>query len=93
MAKQALAAKLVTIGGAGSAAALLFWMALYILGPQVLVVNVIVLAIGIAWLTRHAGNGWLLVERTMIAGLIAGQAGLIVAMLIRVAPVVAKHVL
>jgi hypothetical protein len=68
-------------------------MALYILGPQVLVVNVIALAIGIAWLTRHADNGWLLIERTSIAGLIAGQAGLIVAMLIRVAPVVAKHVL
>ncbi len=93
MAKQALAAKLITIGGAGASAALLFWMALYILGPLVLVANVIALAIGIAWLTRNVDDGWVLAERTLIASLVAGQAGLIVALLIRVAPVVAKHAL
>ena len=91
MAKQTLAAKLITIGGTGATAALLFWMALYILGPLILVVNVIALAIGIAWLTRHADNGWVLAERTLVASLVAGQAGLIVAILTRIAPIVAKH--
>ena len=93
MAQQTLAARIITISGTGTIAALLFWMALYILGPLILVVNVVALAIGIAWLTRHTRNGWGLAERVLIASLVAGQAGLIVAMLIRVAPVVAKHAL
>lgn len=93
MRKKALAAKLIVVGGTGSTAALLFWMAIYMVGPLVLVANVIALAIGIAWLTRKIEDGWALVERTLVACIVAGQAGLIVAMLIRVAPVVAKHAL
>jgi hypothetical protein len=93
MAQQKLVARFITLGGVGAIAALLFWMALYILGPLVLVVNVVALAIGIAWLARHAEDGWVLAERVFIAGLVAGQAGLIVAVLVRIAPVVAKHAL
>jgi len=93
MRKKVLAARLIVVGGTGSTAALLFWMAIYMVGPLVLVANVIALAIGIAWLTRKIEDGWALAERTLVACIVAGQAGLIVAMLIRVAPVVAKHAL
>ncbi len=93
MRKKALAGKLIVVGGTGATAALLFWMAIYMVGPLVLVANVIALGIGIAWLTRRIEDGWALVERTLVACIVAGQAGLIVAMLIRVAPVVAKHAL
>ena len=93
MVQQPLAARIIIISGTAAIAALLFWMALYVLGPLVLVVNVAALAVAIAWLTRHAMNGWILAERVLIASLVAGQAGLIVAVLVRVAPVVAKHAL
>lgn len=93
MAQQSTASRIITISGTGSIAALLFWMALYTIGPMILIVNVVALVPASALLTRHARHGWLLAERLLIACLVAAQAGLIVAMLIRLAPVAAKHIL
>lgn len=93
MAKRALASKLVTLAGAATIASLLFWMALYLIGPAILIVNVVVLLAGIPWFTRHFSDGWTLAERAIIACIVSAQAGLVVATLVRIAPVVAKHAL
>lgn len=93
MAKKSLIAKIVIVSGVSIIAGLLFWMALYMLGPPILLVNVVVLPFAMAWFTRHCTDGWVLVERMLVAAIVAGQAGLVAAILIRVAPVVAKHAL
>lgn len=93
MAQRAHASKVLTLAGAATMASLLFWMALYLIGPAILIVNVAVLLVAIPWFTRHFADGWMLAERAIIACIVSAQAGLVVATLVRIAPVVAKHAL
>lgn len=93
MAQTTLSYKIITLVGAGSIASVLFWMALYLAGPEALIAGVIALVAGIAWLTRGARSVWALVEGSIIACLVAGQASILLAALVKIMPVVLSHAL
>lgn len=88
-----MAAKAIMAMGAGSIAAILFWMSLYLAGPVVLFPGVAALAVAGFWLTRRVDGLWALSERLLIAGLIAAQASLLSAAFMEVVPIVLERVI
>lgn len=93
MAQEKLSYKVVTLAGAGGIAGILFWMSLYLAGPEALIAGVIALVAGIAWLTRGSRSVWALVEGSIIACLIAGQASVLLAAIMTIVPVVLSRAL
>lgn len=94
MANKSIASRILVPAGTGSIAAVLFWMALYLAGPEALFAGVIALAAAIAWLTRRGiDSTWTLTERLFIACLVAAQASLLSAALLEVVPVVLDRAL
>lgn len=91
MTHKLIIAKVITVIGAGGIAGILFWMSLYLAGPEALFAGVIALAGGIAWFTRDVHSIWALSERLLIACLIAGQASLLSAAILEVVPVVLER--
>lgn len=92
MAEKKLPSRVITLTGGGSIATLLFWMALYLAGLVTLLVGAGTLLVTAALLSRGAHSVWTLTERFLISSLMAAQASLLVAAIIRLAPLVAKHV-
>lgn len=90
--KDIIARAIIAIG-AGGIAGILFWMSLYLAGPEALFAGVIALAVGIAWFTRNVHNLGALSERLLIACLIAAQASLLSATILKVVPVVLERVI
>jgi len=87
MAQKHIIPKVVTLIGAGGTAATLFWMSLYLVGSEALFAGAIALAIGIPWLTRGVHSVWALTERLLVACLLAAQASLLLAAILKVIPV------
>lgn len=93
MAQKYLIAKTVTLIGGGGIAGILFWMSLYLAGPEALFAGVIVLITGLAWFTRDAHSIWALTEGSLIACLIAAQASVLLAAILKIVPVVLTRAL
>jgi len=93
MSRSDIAREIVILSGTGAIAGLLMWMALYLAGPLALVPGAAVLLAAIAYLTRRTTRGIVLAERVSLATLLAAQAGLLAAVIVRVIPVVFQHIL
>lgn len=93
MAQTTIVSRVVVASGAGAIASILFWMSLFLAGPEALFAGAITLAVAIAWVTRGTRSAWALGERLLIACLIAGQASLLSAAILKVVPVVLERVL
>ena len=83
----------ITVIGTGGIASILFWMSLYLAGPEALLAGAIALAVGIAWFARKAEGLWEMSEHLLIACLIAAQASLFSAIVLTVVPVVLERAL
>ncbi len=81
------------MAGAGGIAGILFWMSLYLAGPEALFAGVIALIAGTVWFTRDARSIWMLTEGLLIACLIAAQASILLAAILKIVPVVLNHAL
>ena len=84
-------ARAVTAIGTGGIAGILFWMSLYLAGPEALLAGAVALAVAIAWFTRKAESLWAMSEHLLVACLIAAQASLFSAIVLKVIPVVLER--
>lgn|GEM_PF-2415147 len=91
MTHKIILTRAVTAIGTGGITSILFWMSLYLAGPEALLVGAIALAVGIAWFTRGVESLWALSERLLVACLIAAQASLLSAVILQVVPVVLER--
>jgi len=93
MTRSDITREIIILTGTGGIAGLLLWMAVYLAGPIALLPAAGVLLAGLFWLTRKVRNGVALAERASLACMVAAQAGLLAAVIMRVLPVAVHHIL
>ncbi len=80
----------ILVGTAGISGAI-FWMAVFLAGPIVILAGAAVLFVGMAWFTRGVDDAIALSERIALACLVAAQSSLLTGVLVTVFPVITRH--
>ncbi|MGH8274285.1 MAG: hypothetical protein ACRES9_08565 [Gammaproteobacteria bacterium] len=86
MTRKELRIEVIALLGTAILAGLLFWLALYLVGIAILLPAALVLFVALAALQRKMRNLQSLAEYAIFAWLLATQAGLLIAILMRLAP-------
>ncbi len=92
MTRKALVTEIVAVAGTAFLASLLLWLSLYLGGILMLLPAVVVLIFTLALLQHKMRNLQSLAEYAVFAWLLATQASVVVAILIRVLPSLGRHI-
>lgn len=86
MTRKEFAREAVIVAGTGALSGALFWMAVFLAGPIVVLPGAGVLLVALIWFARKMKTAQLVAERTAMACLFAAQASLFVAVVMEVLP-------